>query len=231
MQIHPKCINVRPLVPLQEEQLDAKMMDDFWKLEDALFLLHGYTPLGHTTDELLSLFPSAYLKAQQSKKWGRFRELEEDGKSYFCAPPADWLGWAQEKHLPIPDMVRRRIPSDRTLEETSQPKPNPTDGPPSREEEAGLSPELTGGPPSREIDKRPRKHDPIQDGLLRNKIENVLACARKLAPDPKKRLPIRAMAAELERKLPKDVGYSRSTIRKILQGTYSASKRLGIAGL
>jgi hypothetical protein len=78
---------------------------------------------------------------------------------------------------------------------------------------------------------RGRKRNVANDALVQNKIESVLAAAgrkwKKGMP-----LPGRNQAARIliEERSIRDTGYSEETIRKILDGTYSASKRLKIPG-
>ena len=76
-----------------------------------------------------------------------------------------------------------------------------------------------------------RKQNAEQDALLRNQINTVITKARSKWPGPKKRPTVRAMAKELCRLHKKELGLSFETIRKILDGTYSASQRLNISGL
>jgi hypothetical protein len=83
-----------------------------------------------------------------------------------------------------------------------------------------------------ENDKTPsnRKHDAIDDAALRNRIDNVLVLARKKW-DSKSHPGYKPMARELVRVHGRSLGFKFDTVRKILDGTYSASKRLGISGL
>ena len=76
-----------------------------------------------------------------------------------------------------------------------------------------------------------RKSDPVKDLLIENKINSVLTAARRLLSSPGS-LPGRNQAARLLFDDPqvKNISYSKATIRKILNGSYSASKRLGIPG-
>ena len=92
--------------------------------------------------------------------------------------------------------------------------------------------------PDANQEKSNRKRNVETDAILKNRIEMVLAAARRRWPDPKKRLAIDVMAKDLERlereqKLPqkKRHGYKFETIRKILSGTYKTSIRHKIAGL
>lgn len=91
---------------------------------------------------------------------------------------------------------------------------------------------LTGTSVSDEDKKRkPRKHNADQDFKLRNKIETVLAAAKRLYPDPKKMPEKNQLARLLEvDDLVRPTEYKYETIRKILDGSYSASKRLDIPG-
>ncbi len=76
-----------------------------------------------------------------------------------------------------------------------------------------------------------RKHDAIDDARLKNRIDNVIISARKKWPDSKKRPAYKEMAKELVRVHGKSLGFQFETVRKILAGTYPASKRRGISGL
>ncbi len=82
-------------------------------------------------------------------------------------------------------------------------------------------------------DKKPssRKHDAIDDALLKNRISNVLALARDRWPDPKRRPGYMPMAKELVRAQGKSLEFKSETVRKILAGTYPTSQRLGISKL
>jgi hypothetical protein len=66
---------------------------------------------------------------------------------------------------------------------------------------------------------------------LKNLIKNVLTLANKKWPDPEKRPGIAPMAKELVREHGKSLEFKLETIRKILAGTYPASKHLGIPGI
>ncbi len=91
---------------------------------------------------------------------------------------------------------------------------------------------LSGAIP--DLQQKPRakhKRDVEADAARKNLIERVLAKARRIWPDPKKRPEIDVMAKELERLHRKELGYRFEAIRKILKGTYSVSVRLGIPGL
>ncbi len=79
--------------------------------------------------------------------------------------------------------------------------------------------------------KPERRHDPLEDAALKNRIENVLAVAHRMWPNPKKWPKIDVMAKELARLHGRELGYKFETIRKILSGTYETSVRLKIAGL
>ena len=80
-------------------------------------------------------------------------------------------------------------------------------------------------PPSRKRRKRSTK----EDALLKNRIERVIAAARRKWPDPKKRPDTRVMAKDLAADT--NLGYGEETIRKILEGRYRPAKELGILGL
>lgn len=79
--------------------------------------------------------------------------------------------------------------------------------------------------------KPQRHHDPLEDAALKNRIEMVLATARTEWPDESKRPGIRPMAKHLANAHRKKLGFNFETIRHILRGTYTASKRLDIRGL
>ncbi len=89
---------------------------------------------------------------------------------------------------------------------------------------------LTGAPAAA-IKQRSRRHDLGQDALLKNKIKSVLAAAGRRWPDPS-RQPGRNQMARLllEEDAVRKTGYKDHTIRKVLDGSYSASQRLGIPG-
>lgn len=92
----------------------------------------------------------------------------------------------------------------------------------------------TSSPKAPGEEKKPqarRSRDVEADANLTNRIEMVLAKARRRWPDPKKRPEIDVMAKELERLYGKELGYKFQTIRKILRGTYRSLVRLGIPGL
>jgi hypothetical protein len=76
-----------------------------------------------------------------------------------------------------------------------------------------------------------RRSDREHDALLENKIKKVLTKAKKEWPDPMKRPGIKPMADELVRKYGKELGYKKSAIRQILDGSYKASRSLEISGL
>lgn len=79
--------------------------------------------------------------------------------------------------------------------------------------------------------KRTRTVEPEADAVLRNKIEIVLATAIRLWR-PQNRPGRNEMAKQLANEPQvKNTGYTAQTIRKILNGSYSASRRLGIPGL
>ncbi len=79
--------------------------------------------------------------------------------------------------------------------------------------------------------KPQRRHDPLEDAALKVRIEAVLAKARTEWPKKNKRPGIKPMAKHLATKHGKKLGFGYEAIRKILRGTYPASKRLGISGL
>ncbi len=79
--------------------------------------------------------------------------------------------------------------------------------------------------------KRPRKQDIGKDALKKIKIKTVVAKAKTKWPDRKKRPGINAMARELVRTHHKELGFDYETVKKILAGTYPASKRLGVPRL
>jgi len=79
--------------------------------------------------------------------------------------------------------------------------------------------------------KRARTADPEADAILRVNIETVLATAVRLWKPhirPGRNEMARQLAADPQ---VKSTGYSAQTIRKILDGSYSSSKRLEIPGL
>jgi hypothetical protein len=76
-----------------------------------------------------------------------------------------------------------------------------------------------------------RKHDAADEALLKNRIDKVLTLARKKWPNSNNRPGYKPMARELVREHGKSLGFKFETVRKILAGTYPASKRLGISGL
>ena len=110
------------------------------------------------------------------------------------------------------DALEAAFEPDRAVKEEPQPEP---------------------GPSKESQDKKPssRKHDAIDDALLKNRISNVLALARDRWPDPKRRPGYKPMAKELVRAQGKSLEFKSETVRKILAGTYSASQRLGISKL
>jgi hypothetical protein len=67
--------------------------------------------------------------------------------------------------------------------------------------------------------------------MLKNRIEMVLALARRKWPDPKSRPGVKPMARELVRLHRNELGYKFDAVRRILDGTYSVSRRFGISGL
>lgn len=74
-----------------------------------------------------------------------------------------------------------------------------------------------------------RRHDVEDDARLRNKIDTVLAAANRV--NRRKRLGRNQLAELLaEDDAVKGTGYKEQTIRKILNGSYSASRRLDIPG-
>jgi hypothetical protein len=78
---------------------------------------------------------------------------------------------------------------------------------------------------------RGRRQNAEQNAIMKLKIESVLAAAKRLWPEgkapPGRNQAARLLAAE---RTVKETGYSEQTIRKILNGTYPASRRLGIPG-
>jgi hypothetical protein len=72
-----------------------------------------------------------------------------------------------------------------------------------------------------------RQIAPEKAATLRNKIEMVLAVARRRFGEQEPTPPDTAMAAELTKPEHK-LEYDQGTIRQILNGTYSPAKRLGI---
>jgi hypothetical protein len=72
-----------------------------------------------------------------------------------------------------------------------------------------------------------RRRNAQDDALLKNKIRAVLASAKQLWPDKRKRPKTTPMVNELIRR-GKAQGYSSEALRKILDGTYEPAKRLGI---
>ena len=76
-----------------------------------------------------------------------------------------------------------------------------------------------------------RKRDAIDDAKLRNRIEGVIAAAKRKWPHATNRAAIKAMARELERSHGGKLNYKREAIGKILRGTYQPAKRLKIGGL
>ncbi len=79
--------------------------------------------------------------------------------------------------------------------------------------------------------RRNRKRDVEVDAKLRNRIERVLAKARRKWPKLEKRPGHKTMAKELAEKYGEELGYKFSAIHQILAGTYPALKRLGIGRL
>lgn len=79
--------------------------------------------------------------------------------------------------------------------------------------------------------RRARQHDPAEDAVIRDKIETVLAEARRRWPCldevPGRNKMSRILAAD-ERI--KRLGYTEHTVRKILGGDYPAARRLNIPG-
>ena len=76
-----------------------------------------------------------------------------------------------------------------------------------------------------------RRHDAEHDTVLRNKIKTVLAVAKRRWPRPDQ-IPGRNQMARLlaANVTLKKNGYKESTLRKILGGSYSASRRLKLPG-
>ena len=81
------------------------------------------------------------------------------------------------------------------------------------------------------MEARGRKRNAHNDMIMKLKIESVLAVAKRLWPEGKPR-PGRNQAARrlAEEDTVKETGYSVETLRKILNGKYPASQRLGIPG-
>lgn len=79
--------------------------------------------------------------------------------------------------------------------------------------------------------KPERRHDPLEDAALKVRIETVKATARTEWPKKNKRPGFKPMAKHLATKHGKKLDFGYEAIRKILDGTYPASKRLGIHGL
>ncbi len=81
-------------------------------------------------------------------------------------------------------------------------------------------------------DVRARRRGADEDAVIRSKIELIHAAAKRLWPEGKD-APGRNQAARLlaEEKTVNETGYSEQTIRKIVDGSYSASVRLKIPGL
>ena len=81
------------------------------------------------------------------------------------------------------------------------------------------------------MEARGRRQNSDKDTIVKLKIESVLAAAKRLWPEGKPR-PSRNQAARRLAKegSVKETGYSEETLRKILNGTYPASRRLGIRG-
>lgn len=81
--------------------------------------------------------------------------------------------------------------------------------------------------------RNPRRHhhDPVEDAILRGKIETVLAEAKRRWPSldeiPGRNKMSRILAAD---EAVKALGYTEHTVRKILGGDYPASRRLNIPG-
>ncbi len=85
------------------------------------------------------------------------------------------------------------------------------------------------GPPSHAAKMKPRQHNIEEDLIIRNKIETVLAVAKRLWPStnqvPGRNQMARLLAAD---DAVRHTGYKEPTIRKILNGSYAASRRLNI---
>lgn len=90
---------------------------------------------------------------------------------------------------------------------------------------------LASHPASTATRKVRRIRDPQEDAMLKNRIEMVLALARRKWPDPKSRPGVKPMARELVRLHRNELGYKFDAVRRILDGTYSVSRRFGISGL
>jgi hypothetical protein len=120
------------------------------------------------------------------------------------------------------DALEAAFNPDRDSEAETQSEPEPPE-----EIEAAVSPEASPAQPT----KKRRSHDAIDDARLRNRINNVITLARNKWPDQKKRPGPRIMAKELQRTHGKSLEFKSETVRKILDGTYPPSKRLGISGI
>ena len=88
------------------------------------------------------------------------------------------------------------------------------------------------GSPSGKPERKLRKHDPGHEAALSNRIETVLAVANRLMGRSDGRLGRNELAQLVaDESTAKDTGYKYETIRKIIRGSYSASRRLGIPGI
>ena len=85
--------------------------------------------------------------------------------------------------------------------------------------------------PGESKDKPKRKRDVGADHLREIKIRAVLAKARREWPNGKKFPGVKPAARELVRKHRDKLNYKFATVCKILDGTYPASRRLGISGI
>ena len=85
--------------------------------------------------------------------------------------------------------------------------------------------------PGLSTETRGRRQSAEKDATVKSKIQLILAAARRLWPEGKVP-PGRNQAARLltNEGTVKETGYSEETLRKILNGTYPASRRLGIRG-
>lgn len=84
---------------------------------------------------------------------------------------------------------------------------------------------------SRSRSPRRHHHDPVEDAILRGKIETVLAEAKRRWPSldevPGRNKMSRILAAD---ETVRELGYTEHAVRKILGGDYPASRRLNIPG-
>ncbi len=85
--------------------------------------------------------------------------------------------------------------------------------------------------PTADQEQTNRKRDVEADALLKNQIEAVLALARTEWPKGKKFPGTKPAAKDLLRKHRGKLNYKFSAVCKILDGTYPASRRLGIPSI